>query len=161
LDLRETVDRTVNMFSGTKQAKSRSITVASDGAWPWIEADERAIRQMLLNLLSNAAKFSEPHTAIEVRCRFSSEGDVVLTVADHGIGMTSQEAAQVVNAFYQADSRMARRYEGTGLGLSIVSGLMSCHGGRLTIDSEPGLGSRISLIFPPHLVCANDLIKVA
>jgi signal transduction histidine kinase len=161
LDLRETVDRAVNMFRGTKQAGGRSITVASDAAWPWIEADERAIRQMLLNLLSNAAKFSEPDTPIEVQCRFSSEGEIVLTVADHGIGMTSQEAPQVVNAFYQADSRIARKYEGTGLGLSIVSGLMGCHGGRLTIDSEPGLGSRISLIFPAGLVRAPDRIKVA
>ncbi len=161
LELRETVDRTVNIFRGTKQAESHSITVNSDGAWPWIEADERALRQMLLNLLSNAAKFSEPDTSIEVQCRFSSDGEVVLTVADHGIGMTSQEAAQVVNAFYQADSRIARRYEGTGLGLSIVSGLMGCHGGRLTIDSEPGLGSRISLIFPAGLVRTPDLIKVA
>ena len=161
MDLRETVDRTVDIFRGTKQAEGRSITVGSDVAWPWIEADERAIRQMLLNLLSNAAKFSEPDTAIEVRCRFSSDGDVVLTVADQGIGMTAQEAAQVVNAFYQADSRIARKYEGTGLGLSIVSGLMGCHGGRLTIDSEPGIGSRVSLIFPAGVICANDLVKVA
>jgi signal transduction histidine kinase len=161
LDLRETVDRTVNMFRGTKQAAGRSITVTSDAAWPWIEADERAIRQMLLNLLSNAAKFSERDTQIEVRCRFSAEGEVVLTVVDHGIGMTSQEAAQVVNAFYQADSRIARRYEGTGLGLSIVSGLMGCHGGRLMIDSERGVGSRISLIFPARVVCTPDLIAVA
>ncbi len=161
LELRETVDRTVNMFRGTKQAGSHSITVDPNAAWPWIEADERALRQMLLNLLSNAAKFSEPDTPIDVQCRFSSDGDVVLTVADHGIGMTSQDTAQVVNAFYQADSRIARRYEGSGLGLSIVSGLMGCHGGRLTIDSEPGSGSRISLIFPAALVCAEDLVKVA
>ncbi len=161
LELRETVDRTVNMFRGTKQAGSHSITVDPNAAWPWIEADERALRQMLLNLLSNAAKFSEPDTPIDVQCRFSSDGDVVLTVADHGIGMTSQDAAQVVNAFYQADSRIARRYEGSGLGLSIVSGLMGCHGGRLTIDSEPGSGSRISLIFPAALVCAEEFVKVA
>ncbi len=161
LELRETVDRTVNMFRGTKQAGRRSITVDSDGAWPWIEADERAMRQMLLNLLANAAKFSEPDTPIEVQCRFSSDGDVVLSVTDRGIGMTPQEAAQVVNAFYQADSRIARRYEGTGLGLSIVSGLMGCHGGRLSIDSEPGIGSRISLIFPASAVCTPAFVKVA
>ena len=158
LDLRETVECTVNMFRGTKQAEGRSITVTSDTAWPLIEADERAIRQMLLNLLSNAAKFSERDTPIELHCRFSPEGEVVLTVADHGIGMTAQEATQAVNAFYQADSRIARRYEGTGLGLSIVSGLMGCHGGRLTIDSEPGIGSRISLVFPARVVYVKDLI---
>src|SRR6266568_797628 len=103
---------------------------------------------MVLNLLSNAAKFSEPDTPIEVRCRTSPDGEISITVADQGIGMTPEEAADVVRPFYQADSRLARRYEGSGLGLSIVSGLMDCHGGRLTIDSEPGSGSRISLIFP-------------
>ena len=159
LDLRETVDRTVTMFRGTKQAEGRAITVGADAAWPQIEADERAIRQMLLNLLSNAAKFSESDTSIEVWHRISSDGDIVLTVADHGIGMTPQEASQVVRAFYQADSRMARKYEGTGLGLSIVSGLMGCHGGRMAIDSEPGVGSRISLVFPAGIVCARDLVE--
>jgi signal transduction histidine kinase len=161
LDLLKTVDRTVDMFCGTKNAEGRSITVASDAAWPWIKADERSVRQMLLNLLSNAAKFSEPQTPIEVRCRTSPDGGVTLTVTDHGIGMTPQEAAQVVRPFYQADSRIGRKYDGTGLGLSIVSGLMGCHGGRLTIDSEPGVGSRMSLVFPAAVVCAKNLAEVA
>ena len=161
LDLRETVDRTVDMFRGTKQAEGREITVASDAPWPRIEADERAVRQMVLNLLSNAAKFSEPDTPIEVRCRTSPEGEVVVTVADQGIGMTPEEAAQVVRPFYQADSRLARKYEGSGLGLSIVSGLMGCHDGRLVIDSEPGVGSRISLVFPAGAAFARSLAAVA
>ena len=148
LELRETVDRTVNMFRGTKQAGSHTISVDSDAAWPWIEADERALRQMLLNLLSNAAKFSEPATPIEVQCRFSSDGEIVLTVADHGIGMTSQEAAQVVNAFYQADSRIARRYEGSGLGLSISYGIVAEHGGRLWAENRPEGGAAFYVELP-------------
>jgi signal transduction histidine kinase len=161
VDLRETTDRTVDMFRGTKHAEGRLISVADDEPWPWIEADERAVRQMVLNLLSNAAKFSEPETPIEVYCETSSDGDVIVTVADRGIGMTPQDVAQVIRPFYQADSRLARKYEGTGLGLSIVSGLMGCHGGQLTIDSEPGVGSRISLVFPAFSVRAGKLAAVA
>jgi signal transduction histidine kinase len=161
MDLRETVESTVHMFRGTKHAEGRSIAIIGDAPWPRIKADERAVRQMVLNLLSNAAKFSEPDTPIEVRFRTVSEGDLILTVVDYGIGMTPQEAAQALRAFHQVDNRLSRRYEGSGLGLSIVSGLMHCHGGTLEIDSEPGVGSRISLVFPPTIAYADDLAEVA
>lgn len=160
-DLRESVEKAVQMFRGTKHAEGRSITLAPETPWPWLEADERALRQMLLNLLANAAKFSEPPMPIEVRCRTSPDGEIALTVADRGIGMTPREAELAVRPFHQADSRLARKYEGSGLGLSIVSGLMSCHGGRLVIDSEPGVGSRISLVFPASATFAAGLAEVA
>jgi two-component system, cell cycle sensor histidine kinase PleC len=148
LDLRYTVVRTVAIFRGAKAAQDRSITLTPNKPWPWIAADQRAIRQMLLNLLSNAAKFSEPQTPIEISCRISEDGEVFLTVADRGIGMTPDEVAEVVQPFQQAHSGLGRRYEGSGLGLSIVAGLIAHHGGRLAIDSEPGRGSAVSLVFP-------------
>jgi signal transduction histidine kinase len=126
-----------------------------------VHADQTKVRQGLLNLLSNAAKFSEPDTPIEVRCGTSPEGEIVVTVADHGIGMTPREVAQATRPFYQADSRLARKYEGSGLGLSIVSGLMGCHLGRLAIESAPGAGSQISLVFPASAACQTDLAAVA
>lgn len=161
MDLRDGVDKAVKMFRGTKQAEGRAITIAPDASWPVIEADERAVRQMLLNLLSNAAKFSEPDTPIEVLWRNSAAGEITVTVADHGIGMTSREAALAVRPFYQVDSRLARKYEGSGLGLSIVSGLMGCHNGRLALDSEPGTGSKISLVFPASAACPADFAEAA
>ena len=148
LDLHEAVVRTVAMFRGTKVAHERAITIRPDQGWPWIAADQRALRQMLLNLLSNAAKFSEPDTPIEIACRTSRDGEVILTVTDRGIGMTPQETAEVTRPFHQAQAGLARKYEGSGLGLSIVAGLIAHHRGRLVIDSEPGVGSAISLIFP-------------
>ncbi len=149
VDTREAVDSAIAIFRGTKQAEDRVLAIGPETAWPWIEADARALRQMVLNLLSNAAKFSDADTPIEIWCRTSAEGEVVLTVADRGIGMTAQEAVEVVRPFQQAESSpLARKYEGSGLGLSIVNGLVGCHGGRLLIESEPGAGSAISLIFP-------------
>ena len=152
MDLRKTVDRAVKIFGGTKHAEGRTITVAPDAPWPLIEADDRAVFQMVLNLLSNAGKFSKPGSQIDVRFRTSPTGEIIVTVADYGIGMTPQEAAEAVKPFYQVDSRLARKYDGSGLGLSIVSGLMSCHGGRLVINSQPGIGSQISLVFPAAAV---------
>lgn len=161
IDLRETVEKTVKIFNGTKYAEGRSVTIAPDAPWSCIMADERAVRQMVLNLLSNAAKFSEPDTPIEVRWRTTAAREIAVTVTDHGIGMTSREAALVTRPFYQVDNRLARKYEGTGLGLSIVSGLMGCHDGKLVIDSEPGAGSRISLVFPASAACTAELAQVA
>ena len=148
LDLHETVVRTVAMFRGSKLAEERVITIAPQKPWPRIAADQRALRQMLLNLLSNAAKFSAPQTSIEITCQTSRDGEVVLTVTDHGIGMTAQETAEVIRPFHQAHNGFARKYEGSGLGLSIVAGLIAHHHGRLLIDSQPGIGSAISLVFP-------------
>lgn len=160
MDPLRTTERTVTMFRGTRYARDHTITVAADMAWPRIEADERAYRQMLLNLLSNAAKFSEPGTPIEVRCT-KAENGVLITVCDQGIGMTPQEVARVTQPFYQADGRLARKYEGSGLGLTIVAGLMKCHGGELLIESYPGAGSQISLVFPASVAAAESLAAAA
>ncbi|MGE5271781.1 MAG: sensor histidine kinase [Thiohalocapsa sp.] len=162
LDLRHLVERTVTMFLGAKHAEGRRIRVGPDQPWPSISADERAVRQMLLNLLSNAAKFSDPATPIEVICRRGPNREIVLAVADRGIGMTPNEAAEAVRPFYQADNRLGRKYEGTGLGLSIVSGLIGCHAGHLRIDSQPGIGTEVSLLFPASaLTAAPRLAAVA
>jgi two-component system cell cycle sensor histidine kinase PleC len=161
IDLRAAVETAVGMFRGTKHAEGRTIAIPADAPWPWIDADHRAIQQMLLNLLSNAAKFSEPGTPIEMGCHICADGEIVLTVTDHGIGMTPQEATNAVQLFYQADTGHARKYDGIGIGLSIVSGLMACHRGRLAIDSTVGIGSRISLVFPASAVCADTLVEVA
>jgi signal transduction histidine kinase len=84
-----------------------------------------------------------------------------VTVIDHGIGMTSEEAAAAVKPFHQIDNRLARRYEGSGLGLSIVKRMIECHGGRLVVHSDPGKGSQISLVFPSHLRRPGMLAEVA
>src|SRR3954454_2626436 len=153
MNLHDAVDKTVTIFRGTTKIEKREIRVTGNLRWPWLMADERAVRQVLLNLLSNAAKFSEPDRLIEVRYETSPDGDIVISVIDQGIGMAPDQVSEATRPFYQADSRLARRYEGTGLGLSIVSGLVECHGGRLVIESQPDVGSRISVAFPPEAIC--------
>jgi two-component system, cell cycle sensor histidine kinase PleC len=161
VDLEEMVASTIGMFRGMTLAAGRAVTTETDGEWPRLRADERAVRQMLLNLLTNAAKFSGSDTPIDIACRRQADGALQITVRDHGIGMTAEEAALAVQPFHQVDSRLARKYEGSGLGLSIVTGLMELHGGRLAIESQPGAGSRISLVFPPHLVIHPVLTAAA
>ncbi len=148
MNLHDTVDKTVTIFRGTTNLEKREIRITGNLRWPWLIADERAVRQILLNLLSNAAKFSEPDTPIDVRYDTSPDGEIMISVIDRGIGMAPDQVSEATRPFYQADSRLSRKYEGTGLGLSIVLGLMECHGGRLIIDSQPDVGSRVSVAFP-------------
>jgi len=77
--------------------------------------------------------------------------------------MAPNQVSEATRPFYQADSRLSRKYEGTGLGLSIVSGLVECHGGRLIIESQPEIGSRISVAFPPKVICleATEITEAA
>jgi signal transduction histidine kinase len=144
------VDEVISMFRGTEMAKDRRIDVSVDQGLPLLAADRRSLRQMLLNLLSNAAKFSEKDAPIRISC-LVREGEARLTVTDRGIGMTAEQITLAVQPFHQVDSRLTRKYEGTGLGLSIVKAMMERHGGQLVIASRPGEGSDVALVFPRSL----------
>jgi signal transduction histidine kinase len=114
-----------------------------------MRADRRAVEEMIVNLLSNAAKFSNAGTPITFRVARGRDGSARLSVKDQGIGMTAVEAEAAIKPFRQVDERLERKYEGSGLGLSIVNKLIERHGGRLEIISAPGKGTEIVLHFPP------------
>jgi signal transduction histidine kinase len=162
LDIREVdtaavVRDVVAMLRGSPVASDREIATDPASAWPLLLADDRALRQMLLNLLGNALKFSAPPASILLEARLMPGGKLFeISVSDCGIGMTQEQAAMAVLPFQQVDDGSNRRYEGTGLGLSIVKGLVEAHGGQLRIDSEPGWGTRVSLLFPGSLVIARE-----
>ena len=111
---------------------------------------------MLLKLLSNAAKFSEPGTAIRVTVSEAGNEVTRICIADQGVGMAEETAAMALVPFRQVDGRVARKQGGTGLGLSIVNGLIVEHGGGLAIESEPGKGSKFMLRFPVKSPFAPD-----
>jgi len=113
-----------------------------------VRADIRSVEQMIAKLLSNAIKFSETGTPVSLGLGLEADGTARLTVKDKGIGMTEAEAEAAIRPFHQVDERIERKYEGSGLGLSIVNKLMESHHGRLTITSNPGEGTEVSLFFP-------------
>jgi two-component system cell cycle sensor histidine kinase PleC len=115
---------------------------------PPLLADARYVRQMLINLLSNALKFTPAGGRIQITALPDGNGDLVLGVADTGIGMTPAQLEVALAPFGQIDSPLMRKYQGTGLGLPIVKSLIELHGGRLAIASAPGEGTRVSLVFP-------------
>jgi two-component system, cell cycle sensor histidine kinase DivJ len=114
---------------------------------PEMIADKRALNQILLNLLSNAIRFSDRGGKVVVAAR-ADAGTITFTVEDNGIGMTEDDLARVGEPYFQARSSYDRRHAGTGLGLSIVKGLVRLHGGELAIRSRVGEGTRVTVCLP-------------
>ncbi len=114
---------------------------------PEMIADRRALNRILLNLLSNAIRFSERGGTVVVGAR-AEAGTIIITVEDDGIGMSEEDLAQVGQPYFQARASYDRRRGGTGLGLSIVKGLVRLHGGQLSIRSRVGEGTRVTVRLP-------------
>ncbi|WP_262690313.1 PAS domain-containing sensor histidine kinase [Kordiimonas aestuarii] len=121
-----------------------------------IEADERLIKQIALNLLSNAIKFTEPGGGVSMKLEKTGNGGLCLSVTDTGIGMTAEEIKIAKRPFGQVDSSLSRRHEGSGLGLPLVSAFSEKLNATMTIDSRPGYGTRVSIVFPPFKVKARE-----
>ena len=112
-----------------------------------IVADRRACKQILINLVSNAVKFTPEQGRVVVKVR--PEGNaMVISVADTGIGIGAADLACLGDPFFQARASLSRPYEGTGLGLSVVRGLIGLHGGSIAIESELGKGTIVTVRLP-------------
>ena len=128
---------------------NRLVLECASGSAP-MRGDEMRLRQVLLNLLSNACKFTDNGT-VTLRISGSNPGDVPgyeIRVADTGIGMTAEQLAKIFSEFTQADASTTRRYGGTGLGLAISKRLVEMMGGTIAAESAPGEGSTFSVWLP-------------
>ncbi len=129
--------------------KKISVLFASDDNVKTIFADERAVKQILVNLLNNAIKFTHPNGKVTLELH----GDEIKRVAnisiiDTGIGIPDQELDNLFQPFMQIDSRLNRQHEGTGLGLALVYKLIELHGGSINLKSEVGKGSTFTVSLP-------------
>ncbi|MCO7728336.1 PAS domain S-box protein [Brucella intermedia] len=130
---------------------------------PDIVADARSIKQVALNLLSNAVRFTAPGGQVIVSTSYELNGDVVMRVRDTGIGMTKSEVEQALKPFRQvnaperrkAESARDWRSEGTGLGLPLTKAMVEANRAQFAIDSTPGHGTVVEIAFPPTRVLAD------
>ena len=132
------------------QAHKAQVTLASEIAekLPLLNADRRRMRQILLNLLSNALKFTPAGGKVTAQA-FCTQQGFVLKVCDTGIGIAPEDFAKALEPFGQIDSSLARQHQGTGLGLPLTRQLVELHGGSLTLESEVGRGTTVTVTLPP------------
>jgi len=114
-----------------------------------IEADRSKLAQALANLLDNAAKFSPPGAGIDIQAR-SAQGEVRITVRDHGPGISPEHWERVFERFYKVDQARSRASGGSGLGLAIAKHLLLVQGGRIWTEAEPDGGQRFTIALPEH-----------
>lgn len=157
LDLYKCLDSAVRMVA--PKADERRVQLAAElpAGLPRLRADPLRLRQVVLNLLVNAVKFTPPGGRVAIAASAGPKG-MLLTVADTGIGIRPEDLDSIWNPFFQADASLSRRFGGTGLGLPIVRHYVEAHGGTITVDSTPGQGSTFTLWLPAGRLIhpAND-----
>ena len=127
------------------EKRSLQLTVrATPGIW--VHADDRAFRQVFINLLSNAGKFAQPNTTVEIFDRIA-DGRLHLTVRDQGAGIEEANLRRVLEPFHQETDASRYHSDGVGLGLAIVEALLRLHGGRVEIESKKSVGTSVTVSF--------------
>jgi signal transduction histidine kinase len=149
LDVTYIINSTLRLVAQQAANKSLRLEVEIEAPPPPLFADERAVRQILFNLLSNAVRFTPEGGSVRVQATGVPEGGIEIVVSDTGIGIPQDQIARVTLPFEQIDNSYTRGHGGTGLGLPLVDGLVRSHGATLTIDSEVGVGTRVAIRFPP------------
>ena len=142
----------MKIVSGYPDADKRQIIIKKHKDLPRLLADVKLMRQILLNILSNAIKFTKDGGKITVDFSLHKNGEFSVIVADNGIGIPADKIASIVKPFVQVENVLTRSHKGSGLGLALVDKIMGLHGGKLKIDSQVGKGTTIYLTFPPMRV---------
>jgi two-component system cell cycle sensor histidine kinase PleC len=130
------------------EAKQQRLDLRVQPRIPRLNLDARRMKQILINLLSNANKFTPEGGRITLAARANKDGGATIAIVDNGIGMAADEIEIALTPFGQIQSHLSRTQEGTGLGLPIARGLARQHGGDLYLESEPGAGTSAVLTLP-------------
>ena len=161
VDLRDVIATSISLTK--HRAQNREVILSTEIAegLPLIVADPTRLKQILLNLMSNAIRFTKPQGSVVVGARRTPEGGVAMEVRDAGSGMTPEEVEVAMEPFGQVDARLAREHEGTGLGLPLARRLTELHGGSLRIVSEKGCGTTVTVILPASRILSDSARRPA
>jgi signal transduction histidine kinase len=138
------------MLASSAAREAVSVIVEAPANLPSLVGDPTKIKQILLNLVSNAVKFSRPGGQVRVAAGLEDSGWCRIVVSDYGIGIAPEDIKRVLEPFGQVDNALNRRRGGTGLGLPIAKALVELHNGTLRVDSTVGTGTTVTLRFPPE-----------
>ncbi|WP_448192834.1 ATP-binding response regulator [Azospirillum sp. sgz301742] len=149
----------INLLTPKAQPKSVALTLEPVPALT-LRADHRRLREMLLNLLDNAIKFTPSGGHVTLSAAQCCEG-VAIRVSDDGPGIAPEMVDRIFNPFTQAERSLARQHEGIGLGLPIVRRFAELHGGRVELDSAPGRGTKVTILLPAARIIAAPAAEAA
>jgi signal transduction histidine kinase len=150
----EIIEASVRIIRERAHAAEIKLATELPQDLPTIFVDERAIKQVMLNLLSNAVKFTGAGGQVTISAGMDPGGGIALSVSDTGVGMSAAEIKKALTPFGQVDSSLARKHEGTGLGLPLAQSMTEVHGGTLTIESNSGGGTTVTVTLPAERVLA-------
>ncbi len=154
VDLAEVCQDAIRLMRGRAEEAGLSLSLDAP-ALPEIDADYRALKQVLLNLVSNAVKFTPAGGFIGVMVR-QEDGIARVAVTDSGIGIAADDLTRLAQPFEQVEGQHSKTTQGTGLGLALTKSLVEMHGGELQIESEPGRGTTVSFTVPVHRAQSAD-----
>jgi signal transduction histidine kinase/HAMP domain-containing protein len=152
VDIPLVIDDVIELMRASADAKGLSLRADIGSALPTAWADRARIRQVLVNLVANAVKFTE-HGGVTIRATVV-DGWITLAVVDTGVGIPPEAQTYIFDEFRQVDASTTRRYGGTGLGLAISKRLIALHGGRIWVDSSVGVGSSFLFTLPVRVRAA-------
>jgi signal transduction histidine kinase len=158
-DLRDVMRSVRQLTAGRVHAAELTQSIELPADLPPLSGDERKTKQVLLNLITNSVKFTPAGGSITISAFWDCGTGLAITVSDTGIGIPEGDLERVLKPFEQVDSSLSRQHQGTGLGLPLVKAIMELHGGRLELKSELGVGTQVTVIFPPQRVLAQCPIE--
>jgi two-component system cell cycle sensor histidine kinase PleC len=151
LETRLVFDDALKLVGAKARERGQILTITIEDTAAELCADERALKQIVINLVSNAVKFTQVGGRIDVHAKRDRNNAFVLTVTDNGPGIPKAKLGRVFMPFSRVDNRYSSEGGGTGLGLALVKGLAELHGGRAWIESEEGKGTRSIVLLPANL----------
>jgi signal transduction histidine kinase len=161
VSLEELIDECVRTVEGRARDSGIRLMRRVTPELRYVLVDRRALKQILLNLLTNAIKFTRRDGSVEVFARLAKSGELAFGVKDNGIGIAEEDQARVFERFGQGRHDVADADEGTRLGLPIVKGLAEAHGGRITMESELGEGTCVTVWLPRERLVPLKKIALA
>lgn len=155
VDLAAELTHCVALLKVRAEQRGTRLELSLPNDLPRLRADPQRLRQIVLNVVSNAIKFTPESGLVELAVTRDAPSALVLTVRDTGIGMSERDLAVAMEFFGRTDNAYSRAADGVGIGLPLTAILMKLHGGELEIDSRPGGGTVVGLRFPPDRVIEN------
>ena len=156
IDLDAALRDCIRAVEGWRDVAEIEIALDIPPDTPNLWADARILHQITLNLMSNAVKFSTAGGKIQLSCGMSETGGIEIVIVDTGRGIADEDLRKVLEPFGQARGHSHESHEGTGLGLSLSKQFAELHGGFLRLESTLGVGTRVTVGFPPSRTIAKD-----